>query len=481
MMVTTSKTHPASRKTAVLAIIIVSYLMIVLDISIVITGLPKIRDELQFSDAGLSWVHSAYTLAFGGFLLLGARAGDILGRRRLFIAGLGIFTAASAVIGLAPSPEWLLGARAVQGLGSAILAPSTLALIQAHFTEGPERTRAVAYYSSVAGIGASLGLVLGGILADWLSWRVGFFINLPIGIALMLAARAHVAETERRSGAFDLAGAITSTLGMTALVYGIIRSAEAGPGDALAVAALAAGLLLVAVFVINEWRAKQPVMPLRLFANAERVSAYAARVLFLGAMIGFFFFMTQFLQGVIGYDPFETGLAFFPVTFVNFVAAISVPWFARRFGNGRLLAAGLIFALVGMVWMSRVSLDTSYLAGIALPMVLIGIGRGFTLSPLTAAGIAGVAPEDAGAASGVVNVAHQLGNSLGLSVLVAVSAFGTGGLDGRALLAQRVENALSGSTVMLVFALVLVAALMVRRRNAGSTEGGLAASQRSAA
>ncbi|KSV76864.1 hypothetical protein N183_03170 [Sinorhizobium sp. Sb3] len=465
----TSMKHLSARKTAVLAIVIVSYLMIVLDISIVITGLPKIRDELQFSDAGLSWVHSAYTLAFGGFLLLGARAGDILGRRRLFIAGLAIFTAASVVIGLAPSPEWLLGARAVQGFGSAILAPATLALIQTYFSEGPERTRAVAYYSSVAGIGASFGMVLGGLLAGWLSWRVGFFINLPIGIALMLAAHKYVGETERRTGEFDLAGAVSSTLGMTALVYGIVRSAEEGAYDPLTLAALAMGLLLLALFVVNEHRARQPIMPLRLFANRERVGAYLARVLFLAAMIGFFFFFTQYLQGVRHFDPLASGLAFIPATSVNFVAAILVPRLSPRFGNRRLLAFGLISALIGMVSISQISADTSFLFGMAPPLMLIGLGQGFTLSPLTVAGIAGIAPGDAGAAGGVVNVAHQLGNSLGLSVLVAVAALGADGLDGSALLAHRVDNVLIGCTVLLALALAVVA-LIVRPHNAKRVE-----------
>lgn len=468
MDVTATRTL-TSRNTAVLAIIIVSYLMIVLDISIVITGLPKIRDELQFSDAGLSWVHSAYTLAFGGFLLLGARAGDILGRRRMFITGLAIFTAASVVIGLAPSPAWLLAARAVQGFGSAILAPATLALIQTHFSEGPERTRAVAYYSSVAGIGASFGMVLGGLLAGWLSWRVGFFINLPIGIALMLAARRYVGETERRSGEFDLAGAVTSTLGMTALVFGIVRSAEEGAHDPLTLAALVLGLLLLAVFVINERRASQPIMPLRLFASRERVGAYLARVLFLAAMIGFFFFFTQYLQGVLNFDPLASGLAFIPATLVNFAAAISVPRLTPRFGNRRLLAFGLISALSGMIAISQISADTSYLFGMALPLMLIGLGQGFTLSPLTVAGIAGVAPGDAGAAGGVVNVAHQLGNSLGLSVLVAVAALGADGLDGRVLLAHRVDNVLIGCSVLLAAALAVVA-LIVRPHTATRVE-----------
>ncbi len=423
----------------VLAIILVSYLMIVLDISIVITGLPKIQSSLHFTTTELSWVSNAYTLTFGGLLLLGARAGDILGRRRMFIAGLALFTLASFAIGFAQSPLWLLSARAIQGVGSAILAPSTLALLSTNFPEGPERTRAVGYYGAVAGIGASVGLVLGGIFADWLSWRVGFFINLPIGIALMLAARRYLQETELKPGKFDVVGAICSTLGMSALVYGLVRSTATGWSDPLTITALASGVVLITLLVLNEWRVAKPIMPLRLFASRERSGAYAARILFLGGMMGFWFFTTQFLQGVLGFSPSEAGVAFLPTTLANFGAAMAVPRLTHRFGNGRLLAGGLIIALIGMIWLSQASADTHYLIGVALPMILIGVGQGGSLSPLTVAGITGVAHEDAGAASGLINVAHQLGSSLGLGILVVVfSAADSDITDARALLAHHI-------------------------------------------
>jgi EmrB/QacA subfamily drug resistance transporter len=391
----------------------------------------------------------------------------------MFVAGLALFTAASLAIGLAPSAAWLLAARAVQGVGAAILAPSTLALLTASFPEGRERTRAVAYYGAVAGVGASLGLVLGGVLTSWISWRVGFFINVPIGIAMMLAAPRYLPETERRPGRFDLAGAFCSTLGMTVLVYGIVRSAESGWSDPLTVAALAAGVVLLASFVLNEWRAEQPIMPLRLLASRERAGAYAGRILYLGAMLGFWFFITQFLQGVYGYSPLEAGVAFLPMTLANFAVALAVPQLTRRFDNGRLLAAGVAVTLIGMAWLSRLDADSPYLTGVALPMVLIGIGQGGALGPLTAAGIAGVAPEDAGAASGLVNVAHQLGGSLGLGVLVTVfAAAGSAALDARDLLAYRVATALTAGTVMLVLALAVVVALIVRPRTAAEVQAG---------
>jgi EmrB/QacA subfamily drug resistance transporter len=456
-------TADASHRAAVLAIVLVSYLMIVLDISIVITGLPKIQQSFALSPTELSWVQSAYTLAFGGLLLLGARAGDILGRRRMFIAGLALFTVASLAVGLAQSAAWLIAARAIQGVGAAILAPSTLALLTTNFPEGTERTRALAYYSAVAGVGASVGLVLGGVVADWLSWRVGFYINVPIGLALIAGARRYLSESERRPGDFDVPGALSSTLGMTALVYGLVRSTTAGWSDRLTVASLAAGLVLLVFLVFNERRAKQPIMPLRLFASRERAGAYAARVLYLGAMMGFWFFTTQFLQGVLGFGPFAAGVAFLPTTLPNFAAAMTVPTLARRLGNGRLLAGSLTLTLIGMAWLSRISADAAYLTSVALPMVLIGLGQGGALAPLTAAGVAGVAAEDAGAAAGLVNVAHQLGGSLGLAVLVVVFATADSGvLDARELLAHRIGASLTAGTVMLVLALALVLVLIVR-------------------
>ncbi|MBE3024408.1 MFS transporter [Janthinobacterium sp. GW458P] len=449
-------------KAAILAIILVSYVMIVLDTSIVLTGLPKIHQELGFTDTGLAWVQSEYTLTFGGLLLLAARAGDAYGRRRLLQLGLALFTSASLAIGLAQSPAMLIAARAIQGAGAAILAPSTLALLQTTFAEGRERTRAIALYSAVAGIAASVGLVLGGVLAEWLSWRVGFFLNLPIGAAMLVAARRFIAESETSRGRFDVAGAASSTVGMAALVYGLIRSAGAGWGDALTQGALAAGVLLLAAFIAIERRAAQPILPLRLFADRQRNAAYGARVLFMGAMIGFFFFTTQFLQVVLGYPPSLTGLAFLPMTLVNFGVALCVPRLMRRLGNARLLAMGLGLTLLGMAWLSRVDADTAYWLGVALPMLLIGAGQGMALSPLTAAGVGGVPAQDAGAASGIVNVAHQLGSSLGLATLVAVAGVGAGQLAGVPLLAHRVTVALGSAAAMLALALLLV--LSCRRR-----------------
>ena len=449
-------------KQAILAIILVSYVMIVLDISVVLTGLPRIQHDLGFSEAGLAWVQSAYTLTFGGFLLLGARAGDILGRRRMFVAGMALFTLASLAIGLSPSESWMLAWRAIQGVGAAVLGPSTLALLQTNFAEGPERTRAISLYSAAAGVSATVGLVLGGVLADWLSWRVGFFVNLPIGMGAILAAYRFIPETSRQRGGFDVPGALASTAGMSALVYGFIRSAEAGWADPLTSATLALAAVLIAGFVAIERRAAQPILPLRLFASRERSGAYAARVLVLGAGVGFYFFTTLHLQEVAGYGPALTGLAFIPATVLNFPFAIATPRLIRRFGAGAVLVAGLVVGIIGTAWLSRASAGSGYLLSVALPMLLIGTSQGLTLSPLTAAGVADVAHKDAGAASGAVNVAHQTGSSVGLSVLVAVEGLGAGPLAGRALLEHRVETALGGAAVMLLLALAIALTTIVR-------------------
>ena len=457
--------HRAPNSTRLLAIILTSYLMIVLDVSIVLTALPRIHHALGFSATGLSWVQNAYTLAFGGLLLLGARAGDLLGRRRMFVIGIGLFTVASLAAGLAQSAAWLLAARALQGTGAAIAAPSTLALLTTSFPEGPQRTRALASYGAVAGGGGSVGLVLGGLLTSWVSWRCGLFINVPIGIALILAAPRYLSETERRRGQFDLIGATASTLGMTAVVYGIVRSATAGWADRLTLASLIGGALLLVLFVVNERRAAHPITPLRLFASRERSAAYLARVLFVGAMFGMFFFLTQFLQGVRGDSPIRAGLSFLPLTGVMFAMVLVVPRLMQRLGNPRVLAGGIVTALIGMAWLSRLSADTPYLAGIAIPLVILGVGAGAAFTPLTSAGVAGVAPADAGAASGLVNVSHQLGGSLGLGVLVTVFASATRhGLAGRDTLAHGVAASITIGAVMLALALVVVVTLMRRPR-----------------
>lgn len=439
---------------AILAIILVSYFLILLDNSVIFTGLPSIASAMDLNGAGLAWVQDAYTLVFGGLLLLGARLGDLLGRRRVFVAGLAVFVTASFLIGVAPTGSWLIGARALQGVGAAIVAPSALSLLTASFPEGRARSRAVAWYAATAGIGASLGLLVGGAAAQWISWRAGFFINVPIGIAMAILAPRYLPATQPLRGRFDLTGALTATIGVGALVFGIIESADRGWTDPVVVAALVVAAVVLTVLVWHERRAEQPIMPLRLFADQRRSGAYAARFLYLGAMIGFFFFSTQLLQGVLGFTPFQAGLGFLPMTVVNFTVATALPRIAARFGEAPVLVAGVGLTLIGMAWLAQVDPTSAYVTGVALPMVLIGAGQGLAFAPLTSFGLAGVPAADAGAASGLVNTAHQLGMATGLAILVSISAHAVD-------LAGQFSIAITGAAGLLALSLLVVLAVIV--------------------
>jgi EmrB/QacA subfamily drug resistance transporter len=464
----------APNQAIVLGLILTCYLMIVLDASVVITALPRIQSSLRFSDADLSWVQNAYTLAFGGLLLLGARAGDVFGRRRVFLAGIALFTAASLAGGVAQTSTWLLAARAIQGVGAAIAAPATLTLLTTTFREGRERTRALTYYAAVAGGGGSVGLVIGGMLTQWASWRWGLFINVPIGAALILLTPLYLPEAPRQRGRFDLAGAISSTVGMTAVVYGFVRAGADGWGDGGTIAAFAVGVALLATFVLTELRAAAPITPLRLFASRERSGAYAARVLLIGGMFTMFFFLTQFLQGVRGFDPLQAGLGYLPMTVVMFSMVQVVPRLTAKVGGGRVLLLGVTLAFVGMAWLSRIGDGTAFFPGIALPEAIIGVGMGAALPSLTAAGVAGVDHRDAGAASGLVNVAHQLGGSLGIGVAVAIAASAARSaahdlpasvsqqLLARHELASSIGAAITGAAVFVLAALAIVVVVMRR-------------------
>jgi len=453
-----SLTPPASRArpTLILAVVLVSYFMIVLDNSIVFTGLTRIREDLAFSTSGLSWVQNAYALVFGGLLLLAARAGDIVGPRRIFIIGLTIFSSASLLIGLSPTAEWMIAARALQGIGSAILAPTSLALLTANFAEGTARTKAIAAYGSTAGIGASLGLVVGGVIADLTSWRVGFLINVPIGIALIIATLILISETPRARGRFDVSGAITSTAGMTALVYGVTRTADYGWSDLWALVFIACGLTLLAAFVVIETRAAQPILPLRVLRDRMRGGAFIARMLFAGSIFGYFFFISQYMQTVLDSTPLQAGIAFLPMTVVQFVLSLIVPRLTHRIGNAALVTIGLAITLAGMTWLSFVNVDSTYWLGVAPAMLLLGAGQGLGFAPLTAAGVIGIEPRDAGAASGAVNVAHQLGGALGVSVMVAV---GSAAAQGTGITAVAAETSAGLTTGAVLLALALTSAL----------------------
>jgi EmrB/QacA subfamily drug resistance transporter len=460
-------TRASRRQGVVLAVILVGYLLILIDVSILMAALPTIKRELGFSPVSLSWAQNAYTLTFGGLLLLGARAGDLAGRRRTFMAGIALFAVASLGVGLAQSPGSMIAARAVQGAGAALLAPATLALLSTSFPEGPARSRAMAAYGALAGIGTAAGLIIGGVLTSTLSWRYGFFLNVPVGLAAILAAPRVLPETPRHAGRLDLAGAVSCTLGVSALVFGIVHSADAGWRDPVTLGALAAGATLVVLFVVNQQQAAEPLMPLRLFADRTRAGAYAARFLFNGVLVSWFFFMTQYLQGVSGFTPLQAGLAFLPVLAAAVAAATASAPLARRAGIGTLAVAACAAMLIGTAATSRVSATTGYALEIAVPMVIFGIGQGLGLSTLTLAGMAGVSPQDAGVAGGLVNVFHHLGGAVCLGVLVTVfDAAGSPGDAPQVLLADRVSAAVTAACLFLLAAVAVT--LVARPRRAAN-------------
>jgi EmrB/QacA subfamily drug resistance transporter len=411
------------RRNITLAVVLCAQLMIVLDMTVVNIALPSMATGLHLSPTSLSWVLNAYALTFGGLLLLGGRVGDILGRRPAFLAGLAIFTLSSLAGGLATSSALLLAARAVQGVGGALASPAVLATIVTTFPEGKERVRALGIFTAVTMGGASLGLVLGGMITQWASWRWVFFINVPVGIAVIASVPRLLARSERKRGTFDIAGAITSTGGMAALVYAFINAATAGWSSRVTISAFVTAVVLLGAFVLIEARTAQPITPLWLLRDRSRAASYVARLLLVGGMFGMFFFLTQFVQRVLGFSPLIAGLSFIPLTGALFATSRLSPRLVPRFGPKPLMVAGLIPVVGGMAWLSQLSSATTYFPGLFIPMLLLGAGMGVAFVPLTMASLAGVPPQDSGAAASMVNVMQQVGGALGLSVLVTV--FGT--------------------------------------------------------
>ncbi len=404
----------------VLALVLTAQLMVMLDTTVVNIALPDMLTDLHFSPTGLSWVINAYTLAFGGLMLLGARAGDLIGRRPVFLAGIAVFTVASLAGGFATSPALLLAARALQGLGGALAAPSALALLMIMYPTPVERTRAMSYYTAVSVGGSAVGLLAGGMLTQWVSWRWVLFVNVPIGVAVLLVGLRVLPAAVRRSGHFDLAGSITSTIGMTALVYGFVRAASDGWGDPVTVAGFVVGAVLLSAFFLVERRAESPITPLRLFTDRDRVVAYVARLLLMGGMLGVFFFLTQFLQEVLGYSALASGFAFLPLTAVVFSSSQLVARvLINRVGTKTIIVTGLSLSTLGLLWLTQLDASSGYVSVLG-PLLLFGLGNGTAFVPLSTMALKGVAPADAGAGSGLMNVIQQVGGSLGLAVLITI-------------------------------------------------------------
>jgi EmrB/QacA subfamily drug resistance transporter len=410
-----------------LLVIATAQLMVVLDVTIVTVALPRIQAALGFSGSGLEWVVNAYALTFGGLLLLGGRACDLLGRRRMFVAGLVLFTAASLAGGLATSQAWLLAARAVQGVGGAIVAPAALALIATTFPDGRPRSRAMGVYSAMSVIGTVAGLIAGGLLVTYVSWRWVMFVNVPIGIAVALAAPAALPGGNGRSGGrFDLPGALTGTAGVTALVYGLTNAAT-GPdgvshwGDAKVVTSLAASAVLLAAFAVIEARSRHALLPLRLLRNRDRAGANLIMLATGTAIFGMFVFLSLFVQEVWGYSPLRTGVSFLPVTVVMLAGSLAAATLVPRIGARPLLLAGGAAIAGGLFWLSGVTEHSSYAGGLLGPGLVMGTGFGLLMVPLTLIGLSRVPDADSGAAASLLNTGRQVGGSIGLAVLGTVA------------------------------------------------------------
>lgn len=396
----------------VLPVTLLAYFLILMDNSIIFTSSVEIGQSLHLSAIALSWVSSAYTLTFGGFLLLSGRLSDLLGRKRIFLIGLSIFGLSSLVIGLAQSSTMMIVMRALQGIGSSIIAPTTLALIMDAY-KNETRQKAISYYGATAGIGSSVGLLIGGGLTSLISWRAGFLINVPFTLVLIILTAKYIAPSPTKPEKIDYRGSFYSILALGGIIYGFTEQNWW---------IILIGFLLLIVFVYHENRITYPILPLQLFKNKVRSGAYITRLLFMMTMLPFWYFLPQMMQHQYGFSAFESGLAFLPMTLVNFVVALWLPRLTNRFGNGRILLVGEIVLAAGLLILALSDSANGYWQTILLPMLILGLGQGLTLAPVTSAGVHEAPDEMAGIASGVTNSMHQIGGPIGLSIIVSMTS-----------------------------------------------------------
>jgi EmrB/QacA subfamily drug resistance transporter len=419
-----SEAEAARRRWWAMYVLCLGVLMIVLDTTIVNVALPSIRTDLKFTETSLVWVVNAYMLTFGGFLLLGGRLGDLFGQRRMFLAGVALFTAASLACGIAPTQFTLVAARAVQGLGGAVVSAVGLSLIMTMFTDAGERARAMGVYGFVCAGGGSVGVLLGGLLTTLLDWRWIFLVNLPIGVAVTLLCRALIAPGQRDlTRRLDWTGAMLVTVALLVAVYAVVNGNEAGWMSARTLGLLAAALVLGALFIAVERRVAQPLMPPGLFAHRNLAIANVSGVLWAAAMFAWFFMSALYMQLVLGYTPMQVGLSFLPANLI--MAFMSLGASARivvRWGIRGPFAAGLLIAASGLALFARAPAPGSFLVDVFPAMVLLGIGGGIVFTPMLLAAMNDVQPQDAGLASGVVNTSFMMGGALGLAVLASVAA-----------------------------------------------------------
>jgi EmrB/QacA subfamily drug resistance transporter len=411
------------RKWLALALLAAAQFVVVLDASIVNVALPSIGRELQFSQDDLSWVVNAYTLTFGGFLLLGGRMADLIGRRRLFLSGLILFGLASLAGGLASNDGQLIAARAVQGLGAALLSPAALSMVTVIFTEGAERNKAFGVWGAVAGSGGAVGVLLGGMLTEWAGWEWVLFVNVPIAAAAA-ALTPRLLPESRNGGArhFDVAGAVSITAGLSILVYALVDATDAGWGSAQTIGLLALAFVLIAGFVLIELNSRAPLMPFPGIFRIRTISGINLTALFIAmALFSMFFFVSLYMQQVLGFDPLEAGLAYLPLAVGIIISAGLASQLTTRYGFKPVLIGGLLLTAAGLLWFSQVSPGGSYVGDVLFPSLLAAVGLGFAFVPMTIAAVSGVEPHEAGLASGLINTSQQVGGALGLAILATIA------------------------------------------------------------
>ncbi len=413
-----------SNRWLVLVLVCFAQFMVVLDATITNVALPSIQQDLGFSDTDLQWVINGYTLLFGGFLLLGGRAADLFGRKRLFLLGIALFTLASLACGLATSSATLIIARAVQGLGAALVSPAALSIVTTTFAEGPERTRALGIWGGIAAGGGAFGLLLGGVLTEALSWEWVFFVNVPVGVAAGIASLKVIPESKlgARAGGFDLAGATLATAGLVLLTYAIVKAESWGFADGRTLGFAGAALALLAAFFVVEARIAAPLVRLGLFRVRSLAAANASMLLVGGGLFAFFFFGTIYLQRVKGFTPIETGFGFLPMAIGIGIGAGIAQQLIRRLGVKPVLVGGLVTAAAGMVWMTTLTPTSDYATGLLPGLALIALGMGNTFVPLTLAATTNLDADDQGLASGIFNTSQQVGGALGLAVLSTIAS-----------------------------------------------------------
>lgn len=426
----------------ILPIVLISYFLILLNNSVVFTSTVQISRDMHMNSIMIAWVSNAYALTFGGFLSFGARLGDIWGRRKVLLVGLWLFTIASLLVGLSPNQTVLIAMRAIQGIGGAFLAPATLALLIDYYN-GPMLTRAIAYYGATAGIGSSLGLIIGGIISSYSTWRNGFYLDMIVGLLLIgLSLRyVHPVNTLDNKTSIDWWGTITSIIGFSALVYSIDGTLYRGVAVIITIIALLG-------FVLIETRVKNPLVPLEIFKDNQRASALIARFFMLGESMSYFFLMPQALQKVFGISSLMAAIAFLPLTVVQFGVSLLVARLTLRFSNTGVLLAGAIVDTFGLALGVVIGIESGYWLGVALPMIFIGIGQGLIMSPLTVAGVANTSEDIAGAASGVVNTVHQIGGAVGLAIVSAAVASISSPID----MIDKAQLVMTGLAVIMLIA-----------------------------